>query len=107
MFENEDDITFFEAEKERLLKDLNWEGDCKGLQAGYIMQPMADHFHQSFNLYTVDLVKNVLRCEQFTSMNPHGSHSEWLNIVCVPGIGQLLGGKSYDLHYIPAFKVGT
>ena len=101
----EDGIRLFEEAKENVLKDLKWEGKCKGLQAGYIMQPMADHFQQSFNLYTVDLVKNVLGCEQFTSMIPDGSNSEWLNIVCVPGIGQLLGGKSYDLHYIPAFKV--
>ena len=89
------------------MKALNWERECKGLQAGYIMQPMADHFHQSFNLYTVDLVGNELRCEQFTSLKPGGRSSEWLNIVCVPGIGQLNGGTNYDMHYIPAFKIGT
>ena len=103
--DNEFFADIFAEETANLLKDLNWEGKCKGLQAGYIMQAMADHFQQTFNLFTVDLVADTLRCEQFTCLKPGGISSEYLNIVCVPGIGQLLGGNTYDMHYIPAFKV--
>jgi hypothetical protein len=99
-----DSVSFDDGKKE-LLEALQWEGECRGLQAGYIMQALADHFQQSFNLYTVDLVKDALPCEQFTFLNPGGRCSKWLNIVCVPGVGQLLGSHNYDMHYIPAFKV--
>ena len=95
----------FDDGKKELLESLQWKGKCRGLQAGYIMQAVADQFQQSFNLYTVDLVKDALPCEQFTFFNPGTSCSKWLNIVCVPGVGQLLGTQNYDMHYIPAFKV--
>ena len=95
----------FDDGKKELLESLQWKGECRGLQAGYIMQAVADQFQQSFNLYTVDLVEDALPCEQFTFLNPGARCSKWLNIVCVPGVGQLLGSQNYDMHYIPAFKV--
>ena len=95
----------FDDGKKELLESLQWKGKCRGLQAGYIMQAVADQFQQSFNLYTVDLVEDALPCEQFTFLNPGARCSKWLNIVCVPGVGQLLGSQNYDMHYIPAFKV--
>ena len=94
----------FEDVTEEVLKSLQWEnGACKGLQAGNLLQAIADYFSKSFNLYTVNLIENALSCEKFTVLNSGGSPSEWLNIVCLPGEGQLRGGNTYDLHYIPAF----
>lgn len=90
-----------------LLRELEWESECPGLHAGNIMQSIADHFQLSFNLYTVDLIRNNLLCEKFTSLNLGGTPKDWLSIVCVPGNGQLRGEQNYDLHYIPASEVGN
>ena len=102
---DENTQVFLETEKKRLLEDLNWKYECKGLQAGSIMQAVADHSHKSFNLYTVNLLEEKLVREQFTTLTPPDvGPSDWLHIVCVPGVGHLNGACDYDMHYIPASK---
>ncbi len=98
----------FHKEKEKVLESLRWQkGQCKGLQAGNLMQPIADHFKVSFNLFTADLRTDVVNCEHFACLKAGDVTTKRLNIVCVPSNGQFLGGKNYDLHYIPASYVAT
>ena len=95
-----------QSERDATLASLTWEdGKCQGLQAGNLLQPIADYCNRSFNLYTINLCENRVLREQFTSLQPGGVSSKWLNIVCIPGNAQLLGNKNYDLHYIPASSI--